>query len=86
LKKIQGVQDAASFPLPRSNRDRVVVCAVVKIPNNAINEKMILDICASALTSGEVPKVVAFTEAIPRDQGGNVNLQRLRTMFEGAAG
>lgn len=83
LKGQMGVEDAAGFVL-KDARDRpVVAAAVVKVEKSPLNEKAVIDMCASRLSGDLVPKVVVFTDQIPRDAGGNINRIKLRAQFLG---
>ena len=86
VKKISGVQDAAGFITARANGELVIAVAVVKVNGSPLNERQILDQCSSQLYAGLTPTVAVFTDAIPRDRGGNINTVRLRGHFSGVAG
>lgn len=86
LKGGPGVEDGAGFAMKDSRGKNIVAAAVVKVLKSPLNEKAVIDLCASKLSGELVPKVVVFTDAIPRDAGGNVNRIKLRAQFAGTAG
>lgn len=86
LKQLKGVQDGAGFPLKDTRGRDIMACAVVRPLGSTLNEKQILDHCATRLPAEQAPKLVVFTDFIPRDAGGNVNRLRLKAMFSGTAG
>ncbi len=86
LKGAPGVEDGAGFTLKDQRGRPIVAVAVVKVQNNPLNEKAVIDLCSSKLSGELVPKVVVFTDTIPRDAGGNVNRIKLKAQFAGTAG
>jgi acyl-CoA synthetase (AMP-forming)/AMP-acid ligase II len=83
LRKIESVQDAAAFVSKDAKNRSVVVCAVVKNPGSALNEKQIIDACKQSISPELQPMAVAFTDFIPRDTAGNINHHKLRALFSG---
>jgi len=63
-----------------------VAAAVVRVENVILHDQTVLEALRSRITSREIPKVVVFTDAIPRDRGGNILRGRLRRQFSDAAG
>ncbi|OFZ54091.1 MAG: hypothetical protein A2428_13200 [Bdellovibrionales bacterium RIFOXYC1_FULL_54_43] len=86
LKRVHGVEDAAAFVVKRVKGDFVIAGAVVKATGGSLNEKQIIESCAKNLYPEQVPKVIVFTDFIPRDFGGNPHYGRLSAQFEGVAG
>jgi acyl-CoA synthetase (AMP-forming)/AMP-acid ligase II len=82
LKGAKGVQDAAGFPVKTAKEKIVLACAVVKAPGSALNEKQIVAHCGG-LPSDQAPLLCVFTDAIPRDAGGNVMRAKLKAQFSG---
>lgn len=86
VKGLAGVQDGAGFVLKNSKDQQVFACAVVKTQGSPLNEKQVIEHCASRLPSEQAPRIVVFTDVIPRDAGGGVNRSRLRNQFTGVTG
>lgn len=86
IRAIQQIQDGAAFAVKNAKDKPVLVCAIVKKAGVQVSEKQILDFLAGRLSAESVPIAVAFTDEIPRDKGGNVNLHKLRGQFSGIAG
>lgn len=86
LKSVAGLQDAAAFAVKNAKDKLVLVCAAIKKAGVQVSEKQVLETISTKLTPELVPAAVAFTDEIPRDKGGNVNLHKLRGQFSGIAG
>lgn len=86
LKGLPGIMDAVSFKISTSMGKSVLIGAVVKGPGCKLTETQILESATATLRTDLLPKLIVFTDAIVRDQGGNINYTKLRGQFAGVAG
>lgn len=83
---LPGAIDAAGFLLKTSMGDSVWAIAVVRAEKSTLSDATVLAQVQGAVAPEFVPRVVAFTDAIPRDAGGMVNRVKLSSQFSGIAG
>ncbi|MEK6579075.1 MAG: class I adenylate-forming enzyme family protein [Bdellovibrionota bacterium] len=86
LKGLPGILDAVAFNVKSSHGKQILIAVVVKAPGCKLTESQIIESATTAVPPDLLPKLVAFTDAIPRDLGGNINYSKLRAQFSGSVG
>jgi long-chain acyl-CoA synthetase len=86
LRKIPGLQDAAGFVVKNSKNHSVPLAVLVKNQASPLSEHQVVTFCKENMEDAICPQAVIFTEAIPRDIGGNVNHHKLRAQYAHLAG
>lgn len=86
LRKIPGLQDAAGFVARNTRNQLIPMAALVKIQGSPLSEKQAMEFCDAHIPADLRPRVIVFTDHIPRDIGGNVNQHKLRGQFSNLAG
>ncbi len=87
IDAIEGVNESAVFGVPHADFGEAVIAAVVA-SHDALSEKDIFNTLQGKLARFKQPKVVIFTDALPRNTMGKVQKNLLReqhvTLFTGA--
>ncbi|MCC7440538.1 MAG: acyl--CoA ligase [Bdellovibrionales bacterium] len=83
IQKIVGVEEAAAFFMKNAMGKTILACAVVKIPKVTLSDQEVIQACRAALEEVSVPRVVFFTDALPREASGAINRFRLQRIYAG---
>ncbi len=76
------VAEAACIGLPAKRGGEVVCVYVVLMPTASLTEAELIDYCRHELTAYKVPKVVRFTDDLPKSNVGKVLRRELRDQAE----
>lgn len=83
LNLVRQVSESAGFILEDRRGHLVLACAVVKAEKAKVSETQIKKFIEGKLPEELRPKVIVFTDNIPKDVAGNPNRFRLRYQFTG---
>lgn len=81
LSRYEGVLEAAVFGIPDEVYGEAVCAAVVAKRGYELQEKEIIDFCASKLSGYKKPKKVVFLEELPKNANGKVTKTVLREPY-----
>lgn len=85
LARHPSVQNAAAFGLPHEFWGEELVCAVVPIPGQSVDEEAIRMFCRTHLSGFKVPKRVFVVDTLPTSSSGKVQKFELRRRFGAAS-
>jgi long-chain acyl-CoA synthetase len=75
-----GVAESACIGIPDARTGEALKLIVVKAPGVALTADEILAHCRSKLTAYKVPKIVSFTESLPKSTVGKILRRELRDL------
>lgn len=78
---LEGVADCAVFGIPDPDLGEVVAAAVQLQPGAVLDDESVRNHVRNHLASFEVPRVVTFHEALPREDSGKIFKRRLREPY-----
>ncbi|MEZ5247358.1 MAG: long-chain fatty acid--CoA ligase [Acidimicrobiales bacterium] len=84
LVSMDGITEAAVIGVPSEKWGESPLAVVVK-SDESITAQQVLDYCDGKLARFKLPKLVEFTDVIPRNPTGKVLKRVLREQYEGAA-
>ncbi|MBT1450951.1 long-chain-fatty-acid--CoA ligase FadD [Glaciecola sp. XM2] len=73
----EGVLEAAAIGIPHEVSGEVVKLFVVK-QDDSLTEEMVMEHCKTLLTGYKVPKIIAFTDELPKTNVGKILRRELR--------
>jgi HIP---CoA ligase len=82
LMRLDGVQDVAVVGVPDERMGEVGKAFVVVAPDSGLSADDVLAFARERLANFKVPREVAFVEALPRNLGGKVLKNELRSRSE----
>ena len=86
LLQLEGVASANVYGVPDAKRGNVVGAVVVPKPGAALDGDSIRKQSAKFLSAYKVPRVVEFSDALPREESGKIFKRRLRDPYWKDAG
>jgi malonyl-CoA/methylmalonyl-CoA synthetase len=86
IDQLSGVVESAVIGVPHPDFGEGVTAVIVKRPDAAIDEAVVLDRLKSRLARYKQPKKVLFVEDLPRNTMGKVQKNVLRERYKGLYG
>jgi malonyl-CoA/methylmalonyl-CoA synthetase len=86
IDQLSGVVESAVIGVPHPDFGEGVTAVIVKRPDAAIDEAVVLDGLKSRLARYKQPKKVLFVEDLPRNTMGKVQKNVLRERYKGLYG
>jgi long-chain acyl-CoA synthetase len=81
LSRLAGVADSAVFGIPDEEFGEALAAHVVPMPGALLTEEQVRDHIRRNLAGFKAPKVVVFTDDLPREESGKLFKRRLRAPY-----
>ena len=82
LSSIKGIEEAVVIPLPNKEWGEVPIAAIVTDPEAELNEAAVIEELKLNLSSFKIPKRIIAVEAIPRNDLGKVEMEKLKSLLK----
>ena len=83
LRQHQDVADVCVIGVPDPTWDQNVKAVIVRKPGTAVEADALIEHCRAQLASYKKPKIVEFTESLPRSAVGFVDREAVDKLFGG---
>jgi len=81
INGIQGVKESSVVGIPDETWGEKVVALVEKTPESKLSESKIKSVCKENLHDWKCPKIILFTENIPKNTMGKVLKEKVKSFF-----
>lgn len=82
IYRIEGVKEVAVFGTAHPRWIEAVTAVVIPHQDAQLDEKMIINFCAQHLSAYKMPKMVHFTEALPKNASGKILKRELKQQYQ----